>query len=113
MGKNWKRLSNGKVMVKGAGTFDALVGSRRQVWNRTAYKTQHGKKHLTRKHLKQNKAGRIVSIKRSSQATRKKNLGAYIALARKNKGKSFKKMSKSMVKGTRKSGKKKRSKRRK
>lgn len=108
MGKNWKRLSNGKVMVNGAGTFETLVGSRRKVWNRTAYKTQHGVKHLTRKHLKQNKAGRIVSIKRSKQATRKKNLGAYITLAKKNRGKSFKKMSKSMVKGTRKNGKKKR-----
>jgi len=38
------------------------VGSRRKVWNGTAEKTSGG---LTRKDLKQNKYGRIVSVKRS------------------------------------------------
>jgi hypothetical protein len=38
------------------------VGSRRKVWNGTAEKTVGG---LTRKDLKQNKYGRIVSVKRS------------------------------------------------
>jgi hypothetical protein len=38
------------------------VGSRRKVWNGTAEKTTGG---LTRKDLKQNKYGRIVSVKRS------------------------------------------------
>ena len=38
------------------------VGSRRKVWNGTAEKTPGG---LTRKDLKQNKYGRIVSVKRS------------------------------------------------
>jgi hypothetical protein len=38
------------------------IGSRRKVWNGTAEKTKGG---LTRKDLKQNKYGRIVSIKRS------------------------------------------------
>lgn len=38
------------------------VGSRRKVWNGTAEKTSGG---LTRKDLKQNKYGRIVSTKRS------------------------------------------------
>jgi hypothetical protein len=38
------------------------VGSRRKVWNGTAEKTPGG---LTRKHLKQNKYGSIVSVKRS------------------------------------------------
>ena len=37
-------------------------GSRRKVWNGTSEKTKGG---LTRKDLKQNKYGRIVSIKRS------------------------------------------------
>ena len=37
-------------------------GSRRKVWNGTAEKTKGG---LTRKDLKQNKYGRIVSVKRS------------------------------------------------
>ena len=38
------------------------VGSRLKVWNGTAEKTPGG---LTRKDLKQNKYGRIVSVKRS------------------------------------------------
>ena len=101
MGKNWKRTSDGKVMVNGK-KFDMLVGSRRQVWNGTAYKTQPGKKALTRKHLMQKKNGRIVSKKKSAQAKTKKNLGAYITLAKKRKGKKFQKMTKSMVKGKRK-----------
>ena len=39
-------------------------GSRRKVWNGTAEKTKGG---LTRKDLKQNKYGRIVSVKRSQR----------------------------------------------
>lgn len=54
------------------------IGSRRKVWNGTAEKTKGG---LTRKDLKQNKYGRIVSVKRSirggalqdSQAEEKKD----------------------------------------
>jgi len=101
MGRNWKRTSDGKVMVKGK-KYDMLVGSRRQVWNGTAFKTQPGKKALTRKHLMQKKDGRIVSKKKSAQAKTKKNLGAYITLAKKRKGKKFQKMTKSMVKGMKK-----------
>ena len=40
------------------------IGSRRKVWNGTAEKTKGG---LTRKDLKQNKYGRIVSVKRSQR----------------------------------------------
>jgi len=47
-------MSNNKTQRK--------VGSRRKVWNGTAEKTVGG---LTRKDLKQNKYGRIVSVKRS------------------------------------------------
>jgi hypothetical protein len=39
-------------------------GSRRKVWNGSAEKTKGG---LTRKDLKQNKYGRIVSVKRSQR----------------------------------------------
>ena len=38
------------------------IGSRRKVWNGTAERTVGG---LTKKDLKQNKYGRIVSVKRS------------------------------------------------
>lgn len=115
MGRNWKRTSDGKVMVHGK-KYDMLVGSRRQVWNGTAFKTQPGKKALTRKHLMQKKSGRIVSKRKSAQAKTKKNLGAYITLAKKRKGKKFQKMTKSMVKGkkrkTQKNNKKRRRRRR-
>lgn len=40
------------------------IGSRRKVWNGSAEKTKGG---LTRKDLKQNKYGRIVSVKRSQR----------------------------------------------
>jgi hypothetical protein len=106
MGRSWKRTSDGKVMANGK-KFDMLIGSRRQVWNGTAFKTQAGKKALTRKHLMQKKSGRIVSKRKSAQAKTKKNLGAYITLAKKRKGKKFQKMTKSMVKGKKSSGTKK------
>lgn len=112
MRRVWKRTSDGKISVAGK-KYEILVGSRRQVWNGTAYKTGHGKAGLTRSHLMMNRNGNIVSKKRSATAKKKKNLGKYIDLAKKNKGKTFKKMTKSMLKGkTRKSGKKKQSRRR-
>ena len=98
MRRVWKRTSDGKISVAGK-KYEMLVGSRRQVWNGTAFKTGHGKAGLTRKHLMMNKNGNIVSKKRSATAKRKKNLGKYLDLAKKNKGKTFKKMSKSMLKG--------------
>ena len=49
-----------------------LVGSRAQVMNGTAYKTSYGAikpkgDALTKKHLKYNKQGRIVSVAKSSK----------------------------------------------
>ena len=44
------------------------IGSRRQVWNGTAIKTSGG---LTKAHLKKNKRGRIVSIRKSNMAKKK------------------------------------------
>ena len=95
--RNWKRTADRKYLVNGK-KFDMLVGSRRQVWNGTAYKTNPGKKALTKKHLMQKKDGKIVSRKKSQTAKRQKNLGKYIDLARRNKGKKFQKMKKSMAK---------------
>ena len=94
--RNWKRTSDGGVMVKGR-KYAMLVGSRAQVWHGTAYKTNPGKKALTKKHLMQKKDGKIVSRKKSQTAKRQKNLGKYIELAKKNKGKKFQKMKKGMV----------------
>ena len=99
--RNWKRTSDGGVMVKGK-KYDMLVGSRAQVWHGTAYKTNPGKKALTRKHLMQKKDGKIVSRKKSQTAKRQKHLGKYIDLARRRKGKKFQTMKKGMVKNMKK-----------
>jgi hypothetical protein len=95
--RNWKRASDGGVIVNGK-KFATLVGSRAQVWHGTAYKTNPGKKALTRKHLMQKKDGKIVSRKKSQTAKKQKHLGKYIDLARRRKGKKFQKMAKGMVK---------------
>jgi len=55
-----------------------LIGSRRQVFNGTAKKTGYGKAGLTKKELKMNKHGRIVSIKRSKASRKNKNLGKFM-----------------------------------
>ena len=47
------------------------VGSRAQVWHGTAKKTSGG---LTKKDLKKNKAGRIVSVKMSNRAKKERRL---------------------------------------
>jgi hypothetical protein len=52
-------------------TYKELVGSRQQVWNRTAYKTPGG---LTHPHLMMNKWGRIVSEKKYKTAKKEKRL---------------------------------------
>jgi hypothetical protein len=104
--RNWKRTSDGGVMVAGK-KYDILVGSRAQVWHGTAYKTNPGKKALTKKHLMQKKNGKIVSRKKSQTAKKQKHLGKYIDLARKNRGKKFQKMKKGMVSTMKKSKRKK------
>ena len=58
------RNANGKVVVNGS-TFDMLIGTRAQVWHGTAYKTSGG---LVKSKLKQNKAGRIVSLAKYTTA---------------------------------------------
>jgi len=47
------------------------VGSRVQVWHGTAHHTSGG---LTKKHLKMNKWGRIVSAKKSASAKKENRL---------------------------------------
>ena len=60
------------------GGYSQLVGSRRQVFNGTAKKTGYGKSGLTKKHLKMNKHGHIVSIKKSKASRKNKNLGKFL-----------------------------------
>ena len=57
-------------------------GSRAQVMHGTAMKTSGG---LTKKNLRKNKHGRIVSIRASKSAKKNKNLGSFKA----KKGDSF------------------------
>jgi len=51
--------------------YAELVGSRAQVWNRTAYKTSGN---LTRRNLYRNKWGRIVSAAKHRTAKKEKRL---------------------------------------
>lgn len=53
------------------GDYAKLVGSRSEVWHKTAYKTTGG---LTKSKLMQNKSGRIVSVKKYNTAKREKRL---------------------------------------
>jgi fructose-1,6-bisphosphatase len=94
--RNWKRTSDGGIIVAGK-KYAMLIGSRAQVWHGTAFKTNPGKKALTKKNLMQKKDGKIVSRKKSTTAKRQQHLGKYIDLARKNKGKKFQRMSKGML----------------
>ena len=65
-----RKGSDGKYRV-GNHTFEKLVGSRAEVWHRTAYKTAGG---LTHAKLMQNKHGRIVSKAKHHTAKKEKRL---------------------------------------
>ena len=54
--------------MDGGKTHRRKVGSRAQVMHGTAEKTSGG---LTKKHLKYNKAGRIVSVAKSNEMKKK------------------------------------------
>lgn len=60
--------ADGKYHIAGK-KYEMLIGTRAQVWHGTAYKTAGG---LTKGHLMQNKAGRIVS--RAKHSTAKKEM---------------------------------------
>lgn len=55
----------------GSVSYELLVGSRAQVWHRTAHKTAGG---LKRDDLMMNKHGRIVSKKKHTTAKKEKRL---------------------------------------
>jgi len=66
----FSRTSTGKYSVAGK-TYEALIGTRAQVWHGTAYKTTGG---LTRSDIMKNKSGRIVSKAKHNSAKREKRL---------------------------------------
>jgi len=63
-------------------SFPILIGSRAQVGHGTAYKTTGG---LTRKDVKQNKWGKWVSAKKSTQARKDRRLQKHGFFAKKGK----------------------------
>ncbi len=62
--------------------YKELFGSRIQVWNETAYKTEGN---LTKKDLIMNKHNRIVSVKKYKTAKKEKRLEKYGYYAKKGK----------------------------
>jgi hypothetical protein len=74
------RASDGLYHIKGK-TYKAIRGSRAQVWNRTAYKTEGGllRSALMRSH------GRIVSAKKHKTAKKELRLQKYGYFAQKGK----------------------------
>jgi hypothetical protein len=70
MVKRPERQSDGMYHIKSK-TYRQLVGSRVQVWNRTAFKTEGD---LERKDLRMNKWGRIVSAKKHLTAKKERRL---------------------------------------
>ena len=68
MVKSQTKKVDGKYHVKG-GEFEKLVGSRAQVWHKTAFKTSGG---LEKGDLLQNPAGRIVSKAKSVKSKAEK-----------------------------------------
>jgi hypothetical protein len=70
MVKQIRKGPDGKYTISGK-KFDILVGSRAQVFHKTAYKTSGG---LTAGDLVKNTQGRIVSKKKSQTAKKEKRL---------------------------------------
>jgi hypothetical protein len=79
--KRPSRHDDGFYHVNGQ-KYKILIGSRHQVWNGTAYKTEG---QLTRSDLMMNKWGRIVSKKKHATAKREKRLQKHGYFAKKGK----------------------------
>jgi hypothetical protein len=75
------RNADGHYHINGK-KYKELFGSRIQVWNGTAYKTEGG---LTRPNLMMNKWNRIVSVKKHATAKKEKRLEKYGYFAKKGK----------------------------
>lgn len=96
MVKRVGKSDDGMYHIKGD-KFPALVGSRAQVMHKTAYKTTGG---LTKKHLKKNKHGKIVSRVKSAKGPQMlKRLTDKGYFTRKGKFGAIKKKSKTAKKG--------------
>lgn len=81
MTKRPSRDSDGYYHINGK-KYKELFGSRIQVWNGNAYKTEGG---LVRSDLIMNKWNRIVSLKKHRTAKKEKRLEKYGYFAKKGK----------------------------
>ena len=99
---NRKVGKEGKYLIKGK-KYNSIRGSRAQVMHETAYQTPGG---LTKKDLKTNKHGRIVSRKMSARAGRENQLKKKGYLTKKGVFGAFKN-GKAVVKKSRRTRKKK------
>ena len=79
--KRAHRAADGMYHINGK-SYKELFGSREQVWNGTAYKTEGN---LVRSDLTQNKWKRIVSKKKYLTAKKEKRLEKYGYFAQKGK----------------------------
>lgn len=82
--------TSGKYTISGK-SYPELFGSRQQVWNGTAYKTEGN---LVRSQLMMNKWGRIVSVIKHKTAKKEKRLEKAGYFAEKGKFGYVKKTSK-------------------
>ena len=85
--KKYMKSNDGTYHIKGH-KYAMLIGSRAQVWHKTAYKT---KGDLKREDLLFNKHGRVVSKKKHHTAKKAKNLEKHGYYTKKGKFGSFKK----------------------
>lgn len=79
--KRPSKQSDGNYHIKGS-KYPILIGSRHQVWNGTAYKTEGG---LTKSNLMMNKHRRIVSKLKHQTAKKENNLLKHGYSAKKGK----------------------------
>ena len=85
------RRKTRRAGVKAGRTYKNLVGTRAEVWHRTAFKTSYGKTKseggdaLTRVNLMKNKHGRIVSAKKHATAKKERSLVKHGYTAKKGK----------------------------
>tara|TARA_Y100000816_G_C26097230_1_gene580864 strand:- start:1078 stop:1410 length:333 start_codon:yes stop_codon:yes gene_type:complete len=81
MTKRVRKSEDGKYHISGK-SYAILKGSRAQVWHGTAYKTTGG---LTKKDLKMNKNGRVVSLSKHNYEKKRDRLAEHGIKAKKGK----------------------------
>ena len=102
MTKKHMKSDDGTYHINGT-KYPILIGSRAQIWHKTAYKTKHG---LKRDDFLMNKRGRVVSKKKHNVAKKEKRLEKAGYFTQKGKFGFVKRNSRSKSKSSRKKSKK-------